>query len=67
MPGSPAEKAGLKAEDLILEINGEKLSLEKLLGFIIQKYNIGDTITLKIKRGEEERTLSAILEERPEF
>ncbi len=66
MPGSPAEKAGLEAEDLIAEINGEKLSLEKSLGFVIQKYNIGDTITLKVKRGEETLTLSVILEERPE-
>ncbi|MFH0712454.1 MAG: trypsin-like peptidase domain-containing protein [Candidatus Jorgensenbacteria bacterium] len=67
MPGSPAEVAGLKAEDIILELNGEKVSSEKLLGFLIQKYNIGDTVTLKIKRGEEALELKATLEERPEL
>lgn len=64
-PDSPAFNAGLRAEDVILEINGEKLSLEKSLGFVIQKYNIGDVITLKIKRGEEILEFQALLDERP--
>ncbi len=67
VPDSPAEKAGLKASDVILELDGEKLSLDKPLGFLIQKHNVGDAVTLKVKRGEEVIELQAILEEMPNF
>jgi S1-C subfamily serine protease len=65
MPGSPAETAGLKAEDVISELNGEKVSSEKPLGFLIQKYNVGDTVKLKIKRGEVVIESDVLLRERP--
>lgn len=64
---SPAEKAGIQAEDIILELNGKKLAAENPLGNVIQKYNIGDALTLKIQRGNKIVTLKATLEERPEL
>ncbi len=67
IPNSPAAKAGLKAEDIILELNGEKITSDKPLGLLIQKYNIGDTVTLKVRRGEEILELKATLEERPDL
>ncbi len=63
--GSPADKAGLKAQDIVLEINGEKLSGSKQLGLLIQKYSVGDTITLKVRRGDETLSFQVTLEERP--
>ncbi|MBI5732021.1 MAG: trypsin-like peptidase domain-containing protein [Candidatus Magasanikbacteria bacterium] len=65
LPGSPADKAGLKAEDIILEINSEKVTLENSLSFLLQKYNVHDTISLKILRAGKEMVLRATLEERP--
>ena len=65
-PGSAAEKAGLMENDIILEFNGEKITLDNFLSKIIQKYNLGDSVTLKILRGEEEKTLTAVLGERAE-
>lgn len=65
LPGSPAEKAGLKAEDIILEVNGEKITLENSLSFLIQKYSVHDTVSLKILRAGRELMLKATLEERP--
>lgn len=64
---SPATKAGIQAEDIILEVNGEKLEDGKTLGNIIQKYNIGDKLNLKVQRGEKILNLQIILEERPEL
>lgn len=65
MKDSPADKAGLKEGDIIIEVNGGKLSEEKTLSSVIQKYEVGDTLTLKIKRGEEVLTLKAVLGEKP--
>lgn len=48
--GTPAETAGLKKGDVILEMNGKKL--DDIANFKTQLYkcNIGDTITLKVYR-----------------
>jgi len=64
-PDSPAQKAGLQAEDIILELNGQKIDQDHSLGYLIQKYNVGDQVSLKILRDGKEMTLKAILEERP--
>lgn len=61
---SPAAQAGLQAEDIILEVNGEKLSTERSLGSVIQKYKVGDALRLKVRRGAETLTLSVTLKER---
>lgn len=64
---SPAEKAGLLAEDVILEVNGEKITAENPLGLVVQKYNVGDAISLKIKRGQEIKELKVTLTDRKEL
>ncbi|MDI6734500.1 MAG: trypsin-like peptidase domain-containing protein [Patescibacteria group bacterium] len=66
VPGSPAARAGIEAEDIILEVNGEKIRKEKSLSDLIQKYNIGETVVLKILRGSNILNLSVKLTERPE-
>lgn len=65
IPDSPAAKAGIQTEDIILEINGQKLDSSHPLNLLIQKYNIGDTIILKIQRGVQKIEIKATLEERP--
>lgn len=61
---SPAEKAGLKEGDIITEINGEKITSKNVLGDVIQKYNVGDTINLKVLRDNNTVTIPVVLEER---
>lgn len=63
-PGSPADKAGLKAKDVILEINGEKITTNDSMATIIQKYNVGDKVTLHILRNSKEQDVSITLAER---
>ncbi len=65
MPNSPADKAGLKTEDIILEVNGEKLDSSTTLSNEIQKYNVGDSVTLKVRRGDKTFDISVTLAERP--
>ncbi|MFA5098686.1 MAG: trypsin-like peptidase domain-containing protein [Candidatus Paceibacterota bacterium] len=65
LKNSPAEKAGLKAEDIITEVNGEKITQDKSLNSLLQKYSVGDTITLKALRDGKEMEIKVVLEERP--
>jgi S1-C subfamily serine protease len=64
IPGSPAEKAGLKENDIVLEINGKKITRDNDLAKMIQSFNVGETITLKVLSGGQEKTIRITLEER---
>ena len=61
--GSPAEVAGLKKGDIILELNGQKLTEKNHLGLVIKKYQAGDSVVLKILRGDKEMTIKLELGE----
>lgn len=62
--GSAADKAGLKENDIILELNGEKITPKNSLANIIMKYKPGDKVTLKILRKGKEKTITVTLGER---
>jgi serine protease Do len=64
VPGSPADKAGISENDIILEINGVKIDDKHQLGDQIAKFSVGDTITLKVWHKGEEKTVQVTLEER---
>jgi len=62
--GSAAQEAGLERDDIILEFNFKKITLENSLAKIIMEYNPGDRVSLKILRDEQEKILKATLEEK---
>lgn len=64
IPGSPADKAGLVENDIILEIDGQKISEEHALADVVGKKSVGDEIIMKVWHKGEEKTLKAVLEER---
>ncbi|WP_345990104.1 PDZ domain-containing protein [Chryseobacterium sp. Chry.R1] len=61
---SPADRAGLKKDDRIITINGRK-TLDMTLEYIMElmKSEEGKTITMLIKRKDQELTLSFTLED----
>ncbi|PIR27512.1 hypothetical protein COV40_00470 [Candidatus Berkelbacteria bacterium CG11_big_fil_rev_8_21_14_0_20_42_15] len=61
--GSPADKAGIAENDIILGINGERIDENNSLSSLIQKYNVGDTVTLKIFHKDEEKDAKVTLQE----
>ncbi len=62
--GSAADKAGLKEYDIILECNGEKITVKNPLANILQKLKIGEEIKLKVLREGKKITLKAKLKEK---
>ena len=63
IPGSPADKAGLKESDLILEVEGQKLAPEKPLTDILRNYSPGDKVNLKVLSDGKEKIILVTLGE----
>lgn len=62
---SPAEKAGLKAGDVIIKADGKDITTMDELTEIKNSHQIGDTITFVVNRNGEEKEISVTLEETP--
>ncbi len=62
--GSTAEKAGIKEFDIMLEIEGEKITEKNPLANVLQKFKIGEKIDFKILREKKEIGLKVTLEEK---
>ncbi len=64
VPGSPANKAGLVENDIILEIDGQKLDANNQLAKIVSRHNVGDTLTLKVYHQGTTKSVAVTLVER---
>jgi S1-C subfamily serine protease len=64
VPGSPADKAGLQENDIILEADGEKITLDVSLARIVQNKMPDETVMLKVFSKGKEKEVTVTLEER---
>lgn len=60
--GSPAEDAGIKAGDVVVEIEGEKIKDIAEFRYYLYKNQPGDTIKLTINRNGKEQSVSVKLD-----
>jgi len=65
LPGTPAEKAGIKSGDAIIEFNGKKVDDENILQLAIYQCAPGSDATVKLIRDGAARTLTVKLAEFP--
>ncbi|MEK7217683.1 MAG: trypsin-like peptidase domain-containing protein [Patescibacteria group bacterium] len=64
VPGSPADRAGIKENDIITHVNGEEIPEDTDLIELLKKLKVGDEIKLTILRASQELKVKTILEER---
>ncbi len=66
VPGSPADKAGIVENDIILEVDGVKIDDKTDFASIIRGKSVGQTINLKILHKGAEKNISVTLEAAPD-
>ncbi len=64
VPGTPADKAGLREKDIILECNDEKLTPQKTIQDFLEELGAGDVLKMKVLRGKEKFDVELKLAER---
>ena len=63
IPGAAAEKAGIKAGDLVLKLGDKEVASLKDLQDGLGPLHAGESINLKIRRGDEEKDMKVTLGE----
>lgn len=64
IPGSPADKAGIVENDIILEVNNTKVDADHSLASLLAQYNVGDVLTFKVWHKGDTKDIQVTLEER---
>lgn len=62
--GDPADKAGLRPGDVILEINGKNIKDTHQLLILIASFHVGEKVNVKVSRDGQEKTYQVIVDER---
>lgn len=65
VPGSPAEKAGLKAGDVITKVGGTTIDSTHSLVTLLSSHKVGDKVALTVLRDGKTQTINVTLEAAP--
>jgi signal transduction histidine kinase len=61
-PGEKAEESGLRAGDLVLEVDGNQIQSESDLKFLTEQKRIGESVSLTLQRAAERLDLEVSLD-----
>ncbi len=61
LPGSPAEKAGLRGGDIVVSFDGKPVNSPEELIVSVRSLNVGDVVKVTYKRDGAEKTVSLTL------
>ena len=65
VPGNPADKAGIKAKDIITAVNGEKVQNSRELTAKAATLPVGETTKITVVRDGQEKTFDVKVAKRP--
>ncbi len=65
--GGPAEKAGLKAGDLVVQVEGQKVATLRKFAEQIGRFGPGEALTLKVERDGKKQDFKLTLAKRPVY
>ena len=61
LPGSPADKAGIVENDILLDINGDHITQDSPLPDLLQKYNVGNVVSVHLLHQGKDQTVKVTL------
>ncbi len=62
VPGGPAIKAGIKDNDILLQVDGQNIDTFARLQAILAQHRPGDKVKVTVKRGDTQLTITVTLE-----
>ena len=65
MPDEAADKAGIKAGDIVTRVDGKTVTNEQTLSFLVANVKPGTRIPIELLRNGERRTVTATVGKRP--
>jgi serine protease Do len=65
-PGDPADKAGIRTKDIIIEVNGNKIETGRELTRIIAGFHVGEVVKIAVLRNGKEKTFNVKIAKRQE-
>jgi S1-C subfamily serine protease len=66
VPGGPAERAGMRTNDIVVSFNGERIETMDDLIVAIREHKVGERVSVVVVRGGERVTLRAALGDKPQ-
>jgi S1-C subfamily serine protease len=63
--GTPAARGGLEVGDVVVAVDGKRVTSAASLGGLIRQHLPGDTVEIKVVRNGDEVTVTATLDEAP--
>lgn len=64
-PGSPAQEAGIRPDDILVALNGQEVSTLAQLRTVLEQYRPGDKVKVDILRNGRQQQLTVTLRESP--
>jgi serine protease Do len=65
VPGGPAARAGLVQGDVIVKVNGQAVTPDQTVSYLVANTQVGSRVPLEIVRGGKRATVSVQVAERP--
>jgi serine protease Do len=65
VPGGPAAKAGLQQRDVIVKVNGEQVTPDQTVSYLVANSPVGQRVPIEIIRNGKHGTVYVTLQDRP--